>query len=557
MRKIALVTALAVAPLASHAASKTFDFKDPKGTNGVSLIIDAPLEPVVGWASDVTGSCTLDPQHPEKTVGTIEVGAASVTFSHVGYTNAVRGYGLNAQKYPKIICRFKKIVQGKKLSETRYVGMVLVDFTIKNVTKALTVPIDLRYFKGQAYDRDATNDGDLLVVRSKFKISRKLFGVAQEVPEELCSDEVEVGVAVVGTAGMPRRKAPKATPVSSKSDAPSALNVRIGDKEIPIAERMAFHKVRGCSVALVKDFKIQWVKHFGDTGNETRMPISEKVLFPAGQMSEPIAYTVALKLAEDKKVGLDTDIKTYLTRWRAPKPITIRQLLQNKSGLSEHKYMGYDPTAPLPSLPALLAKSTLAFEPGTDYKRAAENATALQVTLEDALKKPFPSLVEDVFGATSSLYQAFPASETYIRFARGFKEDGTPVPHGGRAYPELAASGLWTNAEDYANFVRQLMACAAGKTSTPWKLETAALAFEPFLPVRPGTEDSQGEAICFGVDERAGKRYYFRGGNTRGYYCQTWLVPEKGNALVVFTNRQLCWKFTNELRDTYFEELTR
>jgi len=296
MRKIALAAALAIAPLSANAASKTFDFKDPKGTNGVSLTIDAPLEPVVGWASDVTGTCTLDPQHPEKTVGTIEVGAGSVTFSHPGYTNAVRGYGLNSEKYPKIVCKVKKILQGKKVSETLYVGAVLVDFTIKNVTKSLTVPIDIRYFKGQAYERDATNDGDLLVVRSKFKISRKLFGVAQEVPEELCSDEVEIGVAVVGTAGTPRRKAPKPAPLEAKTDAAPVLTVRIGDKDTPIAERMAFHKVRGCSVALVKNFQLQWVKHFGDTGNDSRMPISEKVLFPAGQMSEPIAYTVALKL---------------------------------------------------------------------------------------------------------------------------------------------------------------------------------------------------------------------------------------------------------------------
>jgi len=100
------------------------------------------------------------------------------------------------------------------------------------------------------------------------------------------------------------------------------------------------------------------------------------------------------------------------------------------------------------------------------------------------------------------------------------------------------------------------MACTAGKVSAPWKKETAALAFEPFVPIRPGEQGAGGEAICFGFAEREGKRYYFRGGNTRGYYCQTWLVPEKGNALVVFTNRQLAWKFTNELRDTYFDELT-
>ncbi len=557
MKKIAIAAALATAlPTLSHAA-KTFDFKDPKGTNGVSLTIDAPLEPVVGWASDITGSCTLDPAHPEKTTGTIEVGADSVTFSHPGYTNAVRGYGLRSEKYPKIICKFKKRLNGTPISKTQYKGNVLVDFTIKEITKTLTVPIDIRYYPNQAYDRDSTNDGDLLVVRSKFKISRKAFGVAQEVPLQVCSDEVEIGVAVVGTAGVPRRKAPAPAPLEKKTDEAPQLALNIDGKLAPIAERMAFHKVRGCTVALVKNFEVQWVKHFGDTGSETKMPITEKTLFPAGQMSEPIAHAVALKLAEDKKIDLDADINTYLTRWKAPtseKPVTIRQLLSNTAGFTEPKYMGYDPTKPIPSLIETLTDAQLAFTPGTSYRRAAQNINVLQVVLEDATKKSFPALVTDVFGPTESLYQAFPPSESYIRFAKGFEENGSATPHGGKAYPELAAAGLWTNASEYASFLKTLMACAAGKESGPWKKETAALAFSTVVPESGG---KQGEGLTFGFDTYDKRRYFFRGGSTQGYYCQSWLIPEKGNAVVVFTNRQLAWQFTNELRDTFFDALTR
>jgi hypothetical protein len=98
------------------------------------------------------------------------------------------------------------------------------------------------------------------------------------------------------------------------------------------------------------------------------------------------------------------------------------------------------------------------------------------------------------------------------------------------------------------------MACAAGKSDVPWKKETAALAFST---VKPEKDGKQGEGLTFGFDTYDKRRYFFRGGNTRGYYCQSWLAPEKGNAVVVFTNRQLAWQFTNELRDTFFDEITR
>ena len=554
MKKLVLAAAALAAPLAAHAApSKTFDFKDPKETNAVSLTIDAVLEPVVGWASGVTGFCTLDPAHPEKTTGRIDVAVDSITFSNSGYSNSVRGYGLQVNKHPKISCVFKKIVSGKKVSESRYVGEVLVDFTIKGVTRPLTVPLDIRYFPKKARQRDGTNDGDLVVVRSRFKVSRKAFGVAQEVPEEVCSDAVEVGVALVGTEGTPKPDKPAPAPTKT-----AEFSVNVEGKSVLLTERMAFHKVNGCSVALVKNFETKWVRQFGHTGNDAKTPIDGATLFAAGQMSEPVAHALALKLADEKIIDLDRDVNEYLTRWKTPKsdkPVTVRQLLQNRAGFTLAKYMGHDPTKPLPTLVESLADARLDFTPGTSWRRAAENANVLQVVLEDATKKPLSALLTDAFGPRETLYQAFPPSESYTRFAKGFEEDGSSVPHGGRAYPELAAAGLWTNAAEYGDFLGALMACAAGKSDKPWTQQSAKLAFESVVPIRDDGQDKQGEATSFGFAQRDGKTYYFRGGSTQGYYCQAWLNPETGNGIVVFTNRQLAWRFTNEIRDTLFPEL--
>ncbi|MFX8624375.1 hypothetical protein ABTM07_19560, partial [Acinetobacter baumannii] len=85
--------------------------------------------------------------------------------------------------------------------------------------------------------------------------------------------------------------------------------------------------------------------------------------------------------------------------------------------------------------------------------------------------------------------------------------------------------------------------------------ETAKVAFKTIVKPRKQGPDFQAEATSFGFTTEDGHTYYFRGGSTRGYYCQSWLNPEQGNALVVFTNRQLAWPFCNEVRDTFLPEL--
>lgn len=517
---------LCLVPLAalalSAAAPRTFDFKDPKGTNAVGLTIDSPLEPVTGYADGVAGSAVFDPLHPEKTTGKIEVAVSSVRFSHDGYTRSVRFYGLGENRFPKIACALKKIVSGRVVRKGLYEGRVLTDFTIRGVTRPLTIPIQVTYLPGRAYDRDSVTDGDLLVVRSRFTVSRAAFNVAQEVPLEMAGDGVEIRVALVGTAGVLRRK-----------PAP-ALNVSVGGKSVPVTERMAVHKVPACSVALVRGFQTRWVKHFGGAGADT--------LYAAGQMSEPVAHLVALRLAQDGKLDLDADINRVLTRWKAPSPVTVRQLLSQSAGFTVHKYLGHDPTQPLPTLPEILADARPSFPPGSSRLRAAENASVLQMVLEDSQKASFPALVSQVLAPRRSLYRALPPSPDEKGFARGHGEDGVPLPHGGMAYPELAAAGLWTNADEYAQLLGALMACAAGKAEAPLKPEFARLAFAEVAP---------GEGMTFGYDSRGGRRYYFRGGANQGFYGQAWMVPETGDALIVFTNRHLAWQFANELRDTF------
>ncbi len=196
--------------------AKVFDFEDPKGTNAISLSIDAPFEPVVGYASGITGKATFDPKAPEKTTGKIVVDISSVRFSNEGYTGTVRFFALQEKKYPTITCELKRIVSGRVVKEGVYEGKVEADLTCKGITKTQIFDLYVRYYPGTARLRVPDIDGDLLNVRCNFNIRRSDYNIAKGVEAELIGDDVEVRVALVGIAGKKRQE----TPAPAKSANP-------------------------------------------------------------------------------------------------------------------------------------------------------------------------------------------------------------------------------------------------------------------------------------------------------------------------------------------------
>ena len=514
---------LITATLLAVPSARTFDFTVPKGTNTVTISVEAPIEPVTGIAGGITGSAQFDPAHPEKTTGEIVVDVESIQFGNPNYANSVRGYALEGKKFPKLTCKFKKILSGKEIEKGRFKGMVAVDFTVKGITKPLTIPLDVRYLPGQAKERDGRTEGDLMVVRTSFSIKRSDFDVAPGLSPLLAPDEVKIGVALVG--------------IAAKNPTP---------KTSPIAQRMEFHKVPAATVVRLKNFAVASVEHYGTA--------TKKTLFPAGAQSRPVAAVVALRLVQEGRLALDTDINQYLKSWKVPEneftkqqPVTLRHLLAGTSGFTWEKYLGYPADATLPTLdqllrgeaPATTPPALVHFLPGSKFGNSAEELLVLQKLVEDATGQSWATVVKSIFGSEiHSRYEAFPTGD---EIAQGHDENGKPWPGGGRAYPELAASGLWADPEEFSDVLTEILKIPSGKS----KILEAKYA-EFFTEIKPGTQKS-----AFGSEDFNGRAILFRGGNAKGYYCQCWADPKTGDGLVVFTNRDLCWKFANELRDAW------
>ena len=182
------------------AAPQTFDFKDPKGVNNAGFKLDAPLESINGTASGVTGTVTFDPASPGATTGKIVVATSSLMLPN----SMQRGHMLGAQwldaaKFPEISFEAKEFKNVKTEGDTTTAD-VTGTFTLKGISKELTVPVKLTYMKDKLADRMPGQKGDLLVIRAGFSIKRTDFNVNPGQSEDKVSNTIELNLSIAGAS---------------------------------------------------------------------------------------------------------------------------------------------------------------------------------------------------------------------------------------------------------------------------------------------------------------------------------------------------------------------
>src|SRR5688572_32008751 len=163
-----------------------------------------------------------------------------------------------------------------------------------------------------------------------------------------------------------------------------------GDPSWSIEERMRHWKVPGLSIAVVKDFKVEWARSYGVKDIDTKEPVTTETLFQAGSISKPVAAMVALKRVQDGKISLDENINNKLETWKLPdneftakKKVTLANLLSHTGGLTVHGFPGYAAGEKIPTLtqildgtaPANTAAVRVNMEPGRKFRYAGGGTT--------------------------------------------------------------------------------------------------------------------------------------------------------------------------------------
>ena len=200
--KLQIVTLLALTAFAriSTAAPQTFDFKDPKNINNAAFKLVAPKETIQGNANGISGTVTFDPENPAATKGKIIVDAKSLTVPNGMMKQHLQSaMWVDVAKYPEITFEIKEL-KNVKTEADKITADAVGTFTLKDVSKEVTMPVTLNYLKDKLAERVPGQKGDLLVVKSNFDIKRSDFHVNAHNNEDKVADKIELTLGVVGAS---------------------------------------------------------------------------------------------------------------------------------------------------------------------------------------------------------------------------------------------------------------------------------------------------------------------------------------------------------------------
>ncbi len=256
-----------------------------------------------------------------------------------------------------------------------------------------------------------------------------------------------------------------------------------------------------------------------------------------------------MRLVQEKRLSLDTNVNEYLTSWKLPEndltratPVTLRHIMSHTGGLTVHGFRGYEQGQPIPTVVQILdgwpaansepVRVTVA--PGTKFDYSGGGSTIMQQVVLDVTRLPFPELMRiqvlDRIGMAMSTYQQ-PLPESAVPFAStGHEPHGQAIKGKRHIYPELIAAGLSTTPSDLARFA---MAIQRARMGLPGAILSKDLARLMTTPSIPGSYGLGFEPMPMREKE---KRHFGHTGGNVGYRCMLEASLEGGNGVVVMTN---------------------
>ena len=322
----------------------------------------------------------------------------------------------------------------------------------------------------------------------------------------------------------------------------------VAPDSLAVPEMLAKFQVPAVSVAVIRDFKIEWARAWGLKSAKTGEAATADTLFQAASISKPVAAMASLRAIQDGRFGLDQDINTILKSWRLPDgphsngaTVTPRMLMSHTSGTDDgFGFPGYHPDAARPTIVQILdgqppsnrGAVRLGRPPMTGYKYSGGAVTIQELALTDALNRPFHRIMQESvltpIGMTNSTYeQPLPVSRQ-SQAAHAHDRTGQPGDAPWRVHPEHAAAGLWTTPTDLAKFAMEVQQALAGRST---RVLTKVMAQEMVTPVGVGPF-----AVGFTI-AKVGEGWYFsHGGSNWGFRCDLIAHRSKGYGLVIMTN---------------------
>jgi len=306
-----------------------------------------------------------------------------------------------------------------------------------------------------------------------------------------------------------------------------------------LQEAMAKAHVPGLSIAFIHGGRIAWTRAYG-IACDGGAAVTARTRFQAGSISKSIATLGAMRLVDEQRVALDSDVNRYLKTWQVPasdlaagSPVTLRRLLSHTAGINGRAYPGYPRGGPVPTLlqvldgtpPANTAPVRIVLKPGAQWSYSGGGYTIVQAMIGDVTGRPYANWMQSAVLSPLAMRDSG-YDEPLAAHACGHSNDGAQVPGGYHLYPEQAAAGLWTTPSDLA---RALIDVQRSLTGAKNALLSSATAATMLVTVKPG------HSTGFDIGGASPARWFRKADDTEGF-AALMVAYRNGDGVVVMTN---------------------
>lgn len=302
----------------------------------------------------------------------------------------------------------------------------------------------------------------------------------------------------------------------------------------------------GISVAIRTADGRVWVGTSGARELSPRRPVTQDTVFSIASITKTFVTAVVLQLVDEGRLSLDDRLVTFVPDFPRSKRITIRMLLQHRSGI--HNYFESarygrsafrDPNREWTTSQILRFVEAPYCDPGACFHYSNTNFVLLGEVVEQVTGEPVSTAIRErllePLGLARTSYQ--PDERTPSNAAHGHlwgggstfydqTEDGRWLPHLSAASIAGASGAMVSNAADLA---RWTMALYGSDRVLPDELRAAMMDFRP--------KDRYGLGTRMRIFE--GRRGFGHGGSLRGYEDQVWYFPREGVSIALLSNRGL------------------
>jgi CubicO group peptidase (beta-lactamase class C family) len=321
-----------------------------------------------------------------------------------------------------------------------------------------------------------------------------------------------------------------------------------GGTELPnwkIEDRMKVHQVKGLSIAVIRNGKIDWAKGYGWADEAEHRPVTTTTRFQAASISKSLNSLGILKLVQQGKIDPEADINNYLKGWQFPydslskgKKINLYNLLSHTGGLTVHGFGGYERQDRIPTIPEILDGKAPAnspavrslYEPGLKHEYSGGGTTISQLMLTSVTGRRYEEYMQkEVLTPLGMSHSSFaqPNPDT-AELATGYYNNGKTVPGKYHVYPEQAAAGLWTTPSDLARYIIECQQAWAGKSSKVLSPEMMRKRLTPYV-------DTNAALGCF-IIHRGGDTYFNHNGGNEAFLSTSYGNLNNGDGVVIMIN---------------------